>query len=510
MRKALGHSSPPQPVRAARPRLASTDELLVQGGDGRLALDATDGLNKYGCPPTPVTRGVDFASSTASIISPAAYRAADALRRRLAQACAREPEAAVYARELDALRAELVSLNRLDDLPGLEIAFAASGTDLHLIVAALVGGEPANPLLCLTVEAEETGSGVPQALCGRHFSDRAAFGQAVAPGEAIGADVSAFVAVPARGPDGSLRDGADVEAELDALVLEASRAGRRVLLTVADVSKSGLIAPSLTAVMALRRRFPRTLEVLIDACQFRLSPASLRAYLDAGLMVAVTGSKFLTGPTFSGALLVPAEVGARLKGRLLKPAFGLYSARAEWPEGWVAGAALPEAVNFGLLLRWRAALVELNAFRAVPETRVAGFLSAFADAVEARLAVDPMLEAIPTRPLDRRAVGAGAGWDTTPTIFGFRLRAGPGCDAGLLSAPQTQAVYQLLRRAGVRLGQPVACGVRDGVPLSALRLCASARLVVEAVGEDGRGAEAAIAGAMAALDAAANAARAQA
>ncbi len=511
MRKALGHStSPPRASAGSSPLLASTDALLVQGGDARIALDPADGLNRYGCPPTPVSRGLDFASSTASIISRPAYKAADALRQRLARAAAVEPAAVIYARELDALRGELLALSGLSDLPGLEVAFAASGTDLHLIVAELVGGEPANPLLCLAVEAEETGSGVPRALCGRHFSDRAALGERVAPGEALGGGSSAFVAVPARGPDGALRDGAEIEAELDALVLEASRAGRRVLLTVADVSKTGLIAPSLEVMMALRRRFPRTLEVLVDACQFRLSPASLRAYLAAGLMVAVTGSKFLTGPTFSGALLVPASVGGRLKGRLLKPAFGLYSARAEWPAGWVARAALPEAANFGLLLRWRAALVELEAFRALAETKVAAFLSAFADAIEARLAVDPMLDPIATRALDRRAIAAPESWDSTPTIFGFRLRAGSARGAGVISAPQTQAVYQSLRRAGVRLGQPVACGVLADVPVSALRLCVSARLVAEALSDGARGPEAVIGQAMAALDAVADAARAQA
>lgn len=488
--------------------LASTDALLIHGGDARLALDPTDGFNRYGCPPRPVTRGVDFASSTASIISAPAYGAADALRRSLDTACAREAAPVVYARELDVLRGELMALNGLSDLPGLDIAFAASGTDLHLIVAELVGGEPASPLLCLAVEAEETGSGVPKALCGRHFSDRAALGEAVPPGEAIGGGASAFVAVPARSPDGSLRDGAEIEAELDALVLEASRAGRRVLLTVADVSKTGLIAPGLDVVMALRHRFPRTLEVLVDACQFRLAPATLRAYLDAGLMVAVTGSKFISGPTFSGALFIPAAVGERLKDRLLKPAFGLYSARAEWPKDWTVGAGLPQAANFGLLLRWRAAMVELAAFRGLAESRVAGFLQAFADAVEARLVVDPMFEAVATRPLDRRAIGAAKGWDATPTIFPFRLRTGAG-DA-LLSAPAVQAVYQSLRRAGVRLGQPVACGLRHGAPTTALRLCASARLVVEALGEGGPGAEAVIGRALCALDAAGAAARVQA
>lgn len=487
MRQALEQST-------SAPPLAPTAALLVEGGDARLALDPLLGQNRYGCAPTPLEGGLDFASSTASTISPRGFRAATALRERLVAACAAEPPVAVYARELDAARRALIELNGLGGLNGLEIVFAASGTDLHLIVAGLVGGEPDRPLLCLGVEAQETGSGVPQALAGRHFSDRAALSAMVTPGGLVSAASAEYVAIAAREPDGALRDGADIEAALDARVLDASRAGRKVLLTVADVSKTGLIAPSLEAVMALRHRFPRTLEVMVDACQFRLSPASLRAYLDAGFMVAVTGSKFLTGPCFSGALFAPAPVAERLSGRIVNPAFGLYSARAEWPGSWVVAAALPEAANFGLLLRWRAALAELEAFRALPEPAVAGFLAAFADAVEARLAVDPRLSTLPTRPLDRRAIGASRGWDATPTIFPICMNSG----RGSLSARQAQTVYRALRDQDVRLGQPVACG--------ALRLCASARLVVEAIGADGVGAGVVIDRALTALDRAATAA----
>src|SRR5207302_8767504 len=92
-----------------------------------------------------------------------------------------------------------------------------------------------------------------------------------------------------------------------------------------------------------------------------------------------------------------------------------------------------------------------------------------------------------------------AGWDRHPTIFPFLLR---GRRAGGGTAPldraQTDAVYRSLAinaaaaldRIGdparivaalrCQLGQPVPCGSRAGIELSALRLCASARLVVEA------------------------------
>ena len=461
-----------------------TDELLVEGGDGRLTLDPISGVNKYGCAPWPDPQLADFGSSTASVISTQGYAAADALRARL-EAEPRLAPPAVYAREMDRIRGELKSLCGLTDAPEIDVIFAASGSDLHLLVRELIGGTPTAPLLCLGVEPEETGSGVPAALTGRHFSDRAALGEAVDHGAPIGPGGGDFVAIRARKACGRLRDVHVIEAELDALCLHAAQNGRRVLLTVADVSKTGLISPSLETVLALRRRFPRTLEVLVDACQFRISAETLRAYLDNDLMVAVTGSKFLTGPVFSGALFVPPATAKRLRGRLLRPALKPYSARADWPEGWVAGRALNEASNDGLLLRWEAALAEFRAFRALPRAEVERFTARFAEAVHARLAQDPLFEPLAVRPLDRAAIGASGGWDLTATIFPFLLREHPRPGASFLSVAATENVYRALNIGGIddqmraRLGQPVLCGERDGAPISALRLCNSARLIVE-------------------------------
>jgi hypothetical protein len=463
-------------------RLPEVCDLLTEGGDGRISLDGTYGRNKYGCAPRPEPALIDFGSSTASTISLRGWAAVTDLRERLMVEAGRMSQTALYARELERLRGELIALCGLGDIPGLDVVFAASGTDIHMLAGALVGGTPNRPLVCIDVEANETGSGVPAALGGRHFSSRTALGAEVIDGAHAG-PAGLFVPIAARGPDGLLRDGADIEAELDEVILAATQSGRRVLLTVADVSKTGLISPSLSTVLALQRRFPKTLEVMVDACQLRLSPDSLGAYLAQGFMVAVTGSKFLTGPTFSGALFVPQAVCERLKGRLLPPALRAYSARAEWPKAWVAGASMNEAANFGLLLRWEAALEELRAFAAVPAAEVETFVRSFADAVCGRLADDPAFEPLPTRALDRAAVGVVAGWDRTATIFPFLLK---GRD-GYLDAKASAAVYRSLSEsAGVRLGQPVACGAREGRPIAALRLCNSARLIVEAANDPAR------------------------
>jgi len=482
---------------------ATTSALLAAGGDGRLSLDPASGVNRYGCAPRPDAALADFGSSTASVISTQGYAAADTLRARLrAEPGQSRPQ--VYAREMGRIRDELKALCGLAGSP-VEVVFAASGSDLHLLVRELVGGTPAAPLLCLGIEPEETGSGVPAALEGRHFSDRAALGEAVDQGAPIGPGGGAYVAIRGRKADGRLRDRAIIEAELDALCLHASQTGRRVLLTVADVSKTGLISPGLDTVLALRRRFPHTLEVLVDACQFRLSAATLRAYLDNDLMVAVTGSKFLTGPIFSGALFVPPATAERLRGRLLRPALKPYSARADWPETWFAGRALDDTANEGLLLRWEAALEEFRAFRALPEAAVEAFVVRFAEAAQARLSQDPLFEPLPVRALDREAIGASAGWDATPTIFPFLLRERPSANAPFLSVTATENVYRSLATGGIgdvmraRLGQPVSCGERDGAPISALRLCNSARLIVKGVADP----NAVIAQAMAVLDEAA-------
>ena len=451
---------------------AGIERLLSEGGDQRITLDAESGLNRYHCAATPDPDLAAFGSSTASTISIAAFTAAQRLAEQLALELERRPAAAVYERRIESLRIELLRLCGLEERRGLEVLIAPSGTDLHMLAAQLLGGGHGRPLLAIIGEPAETGSGVPAAL-------------------AAAAEV---VSVPARSADGGLRHEASVDADVEAFAERAVDELRRVLLVVTDVSKTGLISPSLTVARELRRRFPGWVDVLVDACQMRLSPVTLGAYADLGWLIAVTGSKFLTGPAFSGALLVPRKTADRLKTRCLPTDLPALSVRADWPRGWTAGEGLQEAPNFGLLVRWEAAMAELRAFREVPEQAARGFLEGFARAARKAMAADPRLEPLAGRPPDRD-VAPSDGWDQAPSIFPFLLK-GPG---GYLTPEQTRRVYALLRQdlaghartgggpviqmaAGLRveMGQPVACGVRDGAPISALRLCASARLIAEA------------------------------
>ena len=155
------------------------------------------------------------------------------------------------------------------------------------------------------------------------------------------------------------------------------------------------------------------------------------------------------------------------------------------------------AANFGLLLRWEAALAELRRFRAVPQPVVIRFLQSFALAVQQRLMNDPRFEPLGVPTPDRHPLLESQGWDHLQSIFPFLLFRSTAAGRIPLSREETLRIYRQLPEdsstdAGngtgslrCQLGQPVACGARDGIPVSALRLCVSARMISDANGKKG-------------------------
>lgn len=463
--------------------LPSTEQLLIAGGDARIAVDPLSGLNKYGCQPFPDSQLLTFGSSTASTISTEGFNAANRLRQKLLTAIGTASHSAVYALEMQRIRLEWLQLCELSDITGLELVFAPSGTDIHAITAQYTGSEVSKPPLIIMVEANETGSGVASALIENSVTDTSAV---------------EVVQVSIRLDDGTPRPLSAIDDEVEALVNKAVASDRRVLLILVDQSKTGLIAPSPACVMALHRRFPDNLEVLVDACQFRIGIPTLRAYLEQGFMIALTGSKFLTGPSFSAALLLPLTVAERLKKRTFPRGLLSCSSRAHWPTDWIGAEHMDNAANFGLLLRCEVALEELRRFRAMPQTAVIDFLQTFAQTIRQRLDSDPHFEPLPVPQLDRSPLIAAHNWDHLQTIFPFLLYDPQPAGRIPLSCEQSRRVYQQLPTAmdhadsdiaaiRCQLGQPVTCGLRNGIAVSALRLCLSSRLIVEATTQGDKG-----------------------
>lgn len=499
---------------AAVALLPSTAALLVQGGDQRIAIQPASQANKYGCQPFPAPDRIAFASSTASQISACAFDAAERLRARIAAAMEDKPAAEVYGDELQRLREELMELLDMR-APAPDIVFAASGTDAHLLASQLAAAQSrrqGRALRVIMVNSEESGSGVSTALSGRSFSAYNALGDCSPRRISGGGETDpAVLHVAVRHPDGAPRSPQAVADDIDALADAAFADGCDVMLVLIDVSKTGCVSPEPAYARRLQQRAPGRVLVLVDACQFRIETASLQAYLADNFMVAITGSKFIGGPSFSAALLIPPVMAAAMRPFGAPAQLQRHSAREEWPEQWHAGRTLSSCANPGLLLRWEAALHELRAFQALPGADVRRFLLRFNAAVQARLQSDPHFSALPAAAMPRRADHLTPQWDDVPSIHAFSLyrrQAGDGAAPRPLDTAEVAHVYQQLqrRRHGdgfiYSVGQPVACGRRDGVEFSVLRLCVSAGMVVQACSDgQGHAGDALIAHAMACLDA---------
>ena len=482
--------------------------LLTAGGDGRLALDPESGLNRYGCGPSPDGAVAGFGSSTCSTVSSAAFAAVERLAGRLSEEAAREDQTELYSQELGRIRTKLSWLMGLQDLAGLKTILSPSGTDLHRVALALTAAGAASPPLVILPEPYETGGGVIAALGGQVGPTAALRAAMAAPNFEAALLQPQIMTAPSRAADGRLRPAHQIDEEIVAIAAAAARAGRKVLLVMVDVSKTGLIAPSVACAQDLKQRFPELVEVMVDACQLRLSPQTLAAYLRQDFMVAITGSKFITGPAFSAALLVPEGAADRMQSvRPLRALAGL-CLQGELPEDWRGAPELKAGANFGMVLRWEAALEEMRRFTALPNAAVTQFFGEFAAAIGERVAEDEAFEPVAVRPLERTGLGAAPSWDRIQTIFPFFLKR-----AGRPMIPvETLAIQRLmtadlgqwadLETAGrrIQLGQPVYCGNRSGTDLSAVRLCLSARLAVEALAPGGCGAGAMIDEALMALD----------
>ncbi len=481
---------PPGALAALRrvwPLLGPAEWLMQTGGDARLSVDPATGLNGYGCSHRPRPWAVTFASSTASSSSERGYGGAEAMRQRILHG-ARAGDAVA-----DALRRVRADIAASYGLPADSlVALAPSGTDCELFATAMAQLHPdARPLTVVLVAPEETGRGVPLAAAGRHFADGTARGIAVDCGAVIeGFRRDTLVeTVPLRDPAGRVRPSAEVSAECGRIAAAAVSAGRRALLHRVDVSKTGLLAPEWDALRAIQRRCPARVDVVVDACQARLSAGRVQAYLAQGWAVLLTGSKFLTGPPFAGAAVFPAAMAERLSARSLPAGLRDYSGRAEWP-AVPAAAVLHPGGNAGLALRWAAALAELQAFDAVEDDAKHHAIALFSAGICHALGASDDFHLLEVPPLRR---GGAACWDELRTIHSFAIRhpemdgwmdcdtarqvyAWLNADLGPLLPDAIGADAKRLARRRFHAGQPAKL-VLAGQEAGVLRVSAGARLV---------------------------------
>jgi hypothetical protein len=433
--------------------------LLASGGDERIWPDPATGRNKYGVPVTPAEKEIWFSSSTASAVTPLAYQTAARVLGRLITVNRRDR---LQVEDwFEQIRSRLLNLFAI---PGTAAILTASGTEAELVALAVARSVLGRPIMNIVIAPGETGSGVAAAAAGRHFLASTALGGSVGVGSRLAgwdADAIAVDKVEIRERSGAARRAADIDCEVAGKVARALHQGMDVLVHVLDTSKTGLSGLSRAAATALAQSASGRVLVVVDACQLRCSAAQIRADLNSGHMVLLTGSKFAGGPAFSGALLLPPQ----LKVRPLTLPAGLtaYSAYLDWPADVRQSISLPfnSLANLGMGLRWEAALFEIETLAGIDAVVQDQIIAIFAKELMERVTATNWL-----RPLDLDA------------------RPGQTILSVVLAKPTTLARAQSIHRAlrsphavpGLEkichLGQPVAVGDR-----AALRFCASAPLI---------------------------------
>ncbi len=344
-----------------------TEYLLMAGGDLRLNIDEIDLLNKYGCRPFPRPDAFTFASSTASSVSNFAFDKTDKVRSILIRNSLKNgfKNATIEFSEL--LKNNLRKIFNLND--ECQIIFSPSGTDSSLQIAAITQVISNDDITHVLVASDETGSGVPVALKGCHFENTTALNHPVKKGDKIEGfrDID-LIQIPFRDENGALKSSSQLDEEVFNAISKTNELGRHVVLHTMDQSKLGYQSPTDEFIQKLNTLDKLSIQIIVDGSQLRLDPKDIQNYLNKGYIVTITGSKYFTGPPYSGALILPKSVSELIHSvkNTLPKGLTKYYNHSDWPTSWFCSNDLSDGYNYGSYMRWNAAIVEMDRYYKTP------------------------------------------------------------------------------------------------------------------------------------------------
>ncbi|MEO7986707.1 MAG: hypothetical protein ABI766_09245 [Gemmatimonadales bacterium] len=423
------------------------EQLIVAGGDDRLDLLAS-GLNRYHVRPTEFEGVFNRASCTCSPFSPDGYEAATELYTRL--------DHDVFEGVLAEHTRTLKELINYDGQDRFHVFYAPSGSDLcyyPLLFFRLIHRERKifNVITC----PEELGSGSNLASSGRYYFTHNQMGQRVNFEGLIGKQGEIESAsFAARSHDGKIIDHWQ---EILTTIHDKYRS-HAVNANLVIGSKSG-IENNVTIVS----QAPEDVLWTVDLCQFRASRLLINGLIGMNCLVMLTGSKFYQGPPFCAVLLVPKSItqGFRVPDRDLVAPFANVFSRYDIPEQFSElRRHLPDFRNYGLLLRWHAALHEMKAMSKLDGHEVGDAIRQWNEFVIGRLGASQQFQLMPDQHI------------TNKTIVSFRVKKN---DGSFFSHVELSRLYDSIcqrddlaigdcRRA--LIGQPVKYGDKSFIRIA--------------------------------------------
>lgn len=422
---------------------------MTQGGDARILLDPKTKLNRYYSGPYPRDL-IAFASSTANDLS---VDAMDYLLGFFGDNASALDNGTEYDKFLDDAREQILGAYGLDATT--DIFFAASGTDLEYVALLAVAGRSSLGVCNLLLGSDEVGSGCIHSAAGNYFANETPLSHLCQPGEPIaGLPQVNLGDFPVRDEAGTAFDSGQISDAMANRIEAALADGQHPLIHIVHGSKTGLVLPHLDDIDRLAKRFGVDVSFVVDACQARITSDALADYLARGIIVFLTGSKFMGGPPFSGFALLPAGI--------VKAAAPIASGmahifrRAEVPKDWVGRDILNNDGSTGLALRLAASLFELDRFQKLSLAQVARVVAAFGEAID-RLATNLGIAKVSS------AAPAESEWPSEHPIEMQTLvtldlsHDSTGAQRRKLDFDDATRIHKALIDSGIRLGQPVRC-----------------------------------------------------
>lgn len=438
--------------------------MLTSGGDKRIRVATNANTNMYGASPFPRSI-LGYAASTANDISLDAFDHLKIITRGWPENSSISGE--FYATALEKLRAKIKHCYLL--LADTDIVFAPSGTDLEYVALALAKVRSGKAVTNIILGADEVGSGCILSAQGKTFATETALSENIQKGAALeGIEECQVIEIPVRDAAGEARTSYAIADDIDCMVTAIVNQRRHALVHIVHGSKTGLILPRMAEIDRLIARHGAAVTYVVDACQARINAATINDYLKRGIIVLLSGSKFMGGPPFSGFALVPPRFPRK---KTLPPGLRIIFRRGEWPLDWSGADIFDNSANPGLLLRLEAALFELDRFSRLGQrkrTRVIthfhGAVSAFVRHLDADIitgSVEP--SCLNDHPIERF---------TLATINLSRLPQNP-------DFATAQRWQRVLAARGLRLGRPVKCvKLPSGAWAGTLRISLSMPLMI--------------------------------
>lgn len=334
------------------------EKLITSGGDERNIL-LENGLNRYHVNPIEDRFAFNRGSCTCNILNPDVLPKVYELYQNVNSGVVRFPD----ARSSQVERLKKLMENTEGDTD-FEIFFAPSGSDLcyyPILFGALL--HPEKPIMSIVTCSEELGTGSVLSNRAMFHAEQTQVLSSVKKGSSLNTDIQIeYVPFSARDENGNILDHKDTIRE----IILKNHQEYNIIANFVIGSKSG-IEDNLDIIEEMN---DFNVMWVVDLCQLRVTPKLAKSLLNLNCFLMVTGSKFFQGPPFSGALLSPISYVKALMNKSGSLGFEQIFTMYDFPEQLNLRKSFPDFQNLGLLLRWEAAILEMENLALLEEKRI--------------------------------------------------------------------------------------------------------------------------------------------